>query len=606
MKLENVLGLIGGLALFLFGMNLMGESLKKQASGRLKNVWTTLTTSTFKGFLLGLVVTIVIQSSSATTVMVVGFVNSGFMTLQQSVGVIMGANLGASITSWILATSQFENAESALWILNFLKPSFFMPILAFVGVLFYMFIGKGRKKDLGSILLGVSVLLYGMEAMSTAVHPLAEMEGFRNLMVKFSNPLLGLFVGTAVTALIQSSGASVGILQALSTTGAISYGTSIPIVMGQNIGTCVTAMISSVGATKNAKRAAWIHLYFNVISAVVLLSAYAIVSNMVPIPILEKAAGPVGIAVVHTVFKLIALVLWMPFTKQLVKLAVKTVPDAKSEEKIEVLDERLLDTPSVALDRCREATNNMAVLACDTLAISLDLLSNYTEKVGNTIREGEEEVDHYEDMLGTYLVKLSGRNMTENDSREVTKLLHMIGDFERISDHAVNILETAQEIADKNLSFSAEATQELDTMTRAVLEILNMTLTAFTTDDLALALHVEPLEQTVDYLKSAIKKRHVQRLQRNECTIEMGFILADILTNLERVSDHCSNVALCMLEIAQDSLEMHEYQQKIRDNDISNYNRTYDEYMEKYKLPERGEGAKVMPAEAAKPAPTEA
>ena len=595
MDLNNVLSLVGGLALFLFGMNLMGEALKKQASGRLKNVWTKLTTSTFKGFILGLVVTLVIQSSSATTVMVVGFVNSGFMTLQQSVGVIMGANLGASITSWILATSQFEGSSNM--ILMFLKPSTFMPILALFGVLFYMFIGKGKKKDLGLILLGVSVLLYGMETMSDAVAPLAEMPSFRNLMVKFSNPLLGLFVGLVVTAAIQSSGASVGILQALSTTGAITYGMSIPIVMGQNIGTCVTAMISSIGATKNAKRAAWIHLYFNVISAAVLLTAYVLVSRLIPLPILDKAAGPVGIAVVHTVFKLLALTLWMPFAKALVTLAVKTVPDSEREEKIEVLDERLLDTPSVALDRCREATNNMAVLACDTLATSLDLLSNYTEKVGNTIREGEEEVDHYEDMLGTYLVKLSGRNMTETDSREVTKLLHMIGDFERISDHAVNLLETAQEIADKGLSFSAEATVELDIMTRAVLEILNMTLTAFTTDDLALALHVEPLEQTVDYLKSAIKKRHVQRLQRNECTIEMGFVLSDILTNLERVSDHCSNVALCMLEIAQDSLEMHEYQQKIRDNDISNYNRTYDEYMEKYKLPVKEESVKPALAE---------
>ena len=604
MNYQNVLSLLGGLALFLFGMNLMGESLKKQASGRLKNVWSSLTTSTMKGFFLGLVVTIVVQSSSATTVMVVGFVNSGFMTLQRSVGVIMGANLGASITSWILATSQFEG--TSIFILQFFRPSFFMPILAFIGVLYYVFLGKGKKKDLGLILLGVSVLLYGMEAMSDAVAPLAEMESFKNLMVKFSNPFLGLFVGTAITAAIQSSGASVGILQALSTTGAISYGTAIPIVMGQNIGTCITAMISSVGATKNAKRAAWIHLYFNVIAAVVLLGIYILISNLISIPFLSRAAGPVGIAVVHTAFKLTALTLWAPFSKQLVTLAVKTVPDAKSEEKIEVLDERLLDTPSIALDRCREATNNMAVLACDTLATSLDLLSNYTEKVGNTIREGEEEVDHYEDMLGTYLVKLSGRDMTEADSHEVTKLLHMIGDFERISDHAVNILETAQEIADKGLAFSAEATVELDTMTRAVLEILNMTLTAFTTDDLALALHVEPLEQTVDYLKSAIKKRHVQRLQRNECTIEMGFILADILTNLERVSDHCSNVALCMLEIAQDSLEMHEYQQKIRDNDISNYNRTYDEYMEKYKLPERGENAKQALAEGTKTAPAEA
>jgi len=338
-------------------------------------------------------------------------------------------------------------------------------------------------------------------------------------------------------------------------------------------------------------------LYFNVIAAVVLLMVFIVVSNLITIPVLSESAGPVGIAIVHTVFKLIALTLWMPFPKQLVSLAIKTVPDAEREEKIEVLDDRLLDTPSVALDRCREVTNNMAVLSCDTLATSLDLLTHYTEKVGNTIREGEEEVDHYEDMLGTYLVKLSGRNMTETDSKEVTKLLHMIGDFERISDHAVNILETAQEIADKGLNFSVEATQELDIMTRAVLEILNMTLTAFTNDDLALALHVEPLEQTVDYLKSAIKKRHVQRLQRSECTIEMGFILSDILTNLERVSDHCSNVALCMLEISQDSLEMHEYQQKIRDDDISNYNRTYDEYMEKYKLPEKSESVKAVLAE---------
>lgn len=586
MDIFRILRLLGGLAMFLFGMSVMGEALEKRAGNRLKSILETLTTNTWKGFLLGLGVTIVIQSSSATTVMVVGFVNSGIMTLHQAVGVIMGANLGTSITSWLLSTAQLEGTTS--FFLSLLKPSSFTPILGFIGILYYMFIGNGKKKDLGMIFLGFAVLMFGMETMSDAVEPLAESEAFKSVLVKFSNPILGLIVGAVFTAIIQSSSASVGILQALTVTGVVSYGVAIPIVMGQNIGTCVSAMISSIGATKNAKRAALVHLYFNLIAAVILMALFYGLHALLQFSFVSTAANQVGIAVVHTVFKLLALLLLLPFTKGLERLACLTVKDGEKEEQIPLLDERLLATPTVAIERCRDVTGSMAALSCDVFVKSINMLGRYNEKEAQSILEDEGRVDSYEDMLGTYLVKISSRSLTEEDSRGVTKLLHVIGDFERISDHAVNILETAQELFDKNIAFSPQAEAELAVMKRAVSEIVDKTYTAFTTDDLALALQVEPLEQTVDDLTASIKKRHVKRLQRKECTIELGFVLSDILTNLERVSDHCSNIALCMLEIAEDSLEMHDYQQRMREEDMGEYKRTYEAYQKKYQLPAGG------------------
>lgn len=581
MSIFNVFTLLGGLAFFLYGMNIMGDALERKAGSKLKSILANLTSNTFKGFLLGLVVTAVIQSSSATTVMVVGFVNSGIMTLHQAVGVIMGANLGTSVTSWLLSLTGIEG--DTFWV-QMLKPASFTPLLAFIGIVMVMFIKDKNKHDTAYILIGFAVLMFGMETMSGAVEPLAESEKFQQILLLFSNPILGLIVGTVFTAIVQSSSASVGILQALTLTGSVTYATAIPIVMGQNIGTCISAMISSIGASKNAKRAAVIHLSFNLISAVICLTVYYLLNMIIGFPFVNDTANPLGIAVVHTVFKIFALALLMPFTKQLEKLSYLIVRDSDEKEKVSLLDERLLSTPPVAVERCRNIAFDMAEISVQSLKNSMNLIFEYQQNTADNILKDEDTIDKYEDELGSYLVKLGAMVLSDSDSREVSKLLRIIGDLERISDHSVNILESVKEIQSKNLKFSEPAQKELSVMINAVSDILDMTLEVFRNNDLEKAYEVEPLEQVVDNLQILLKKRHVSRLRKNECTIEMGFVLSDLLTNLERVSDHCSNIAVCMIEIAHESFDTHGYIQELKLNHNNEFAESVQKFSEKYTL----------------------
>ncbi|MEE1356368.1 MAG: Na/Pi cotransporter family protein [Clostridia bacterium] len=580
MGIFEILSLMGGLALFLFGMNMMGQALEKRAGNKLKTILGNMTSNTFKGFLLGLGVTAIIQSSSATTVMVVGFVNSGLMTLRQSIGVIMGANLGTSVTSWILSLSGIDG--DVLWI-QLLKPSSFTPILAFIGIIFYMFQKNPKRRDTGLILLGFAVLMFGMEAMSDSVAGLKDNPEFTRILTLFSNPVLGVIVGTAVTAIIQSSSASVGILQALTTTGSITYNTAVPIIMGQNIGTCVSAMISSIGASKNARRASVVHLSFNIIATLILLPLYYILVAILQPAIINVAATPFGIAVVHTVFKIFALAILMPCSGLLEKLACKIVKDTGKGE-VQLLDERLLATPTVAVERCKTVAKTMAELSVTSLKKSLTLIENYNEKDAEKIRIDENDVDMYEDKLGSYLVKISSKELSGSDSTEVSKLLHIIGDFERISDHALNIVGSSEEISDKALSFSGQAKSELSVMTKAVDEILDLSLRAFCDEDLDAAVKVEPLEQVVDHLRDELKKKHISRLQKNECTIEMGFVLSDILTSLERISDHCSNIAGCLIEMSHENLDIHGYLRNVKGGDDKEFKDFYEYYKVKYSI----------------------
>lgn len=579
MDIKDILSLVGGLALFLYGMTLMGEGLEKRAGNKLKQFLSNATSSTFKGFLLGLGVTLLIQSSSATTVMVVGFVNSGLMTLSQSIGVIMGANLGTSVTAWILSLQGLQGNG----ILELFKPSTFVPIVALVGVIFYAFQKNAKRKDTGLILVGFAVLMFGMDMMSSAVSDLKDVPAFTQLLTLFSNPLLGVLVGTAFTAIIQSSSASVGVLQALTATGTVPFSTVIPVVMGQNIGTCVSAMISSVGTGKNARRAAVIHLSFNIIATLIILPLFYLVNSFVNFAFMDMYATPLGVAIVHTTFKIIALVILMPCSNLLEKLAKFIVKDSK-DAKTELLDERLLSVPSVAIERCRSVASSMADKAVNSIYSAFDLFDGYNEKQADKIRNEEGEVDVYEDKLGSYLVKLSAHNMTESDSAEENKLLHVISDFERISDHAVNIVDSVEEIHDKNLEFSGEAKRELNVMMGAIREILSLSLKSFKDNDLNSAVMVEPLEQVVDNLRDTLKKRHIQRLRKQECTIELGFVLTDLLTNMERISDHCSNIAGCVLEISHEDMDVHEYLKKVKGGEIKEYNDYYDYFKVKYDL----------------------
>ena len=576
----NVVTMIGGLALFLFGMNIMSTSLEKRAGNRLKHILSGLTSSQFKGFLLGLGVTLIVQSSSATTVMVVGFVNSGLMTLQQSIGVIMGANLGASVTSWLVSL----NGISGVGFLQVFKPTFFVPILALVGVILYMFQKNSKRKDTGMILLGFAVLMFGMETMSDSVKGLGNVPQFANILTLFSNPFLGVLVGTAFTAIIQSSGASVGVLQALTVTKSVTYATVVPVVMGQNIGTCITAMISSVGASKNARRAAIIHLSFNVIATLVILPVFYLLDRIFNFAFMAASADYVGVAVVHTVFKLIALAILMPCSKYLEKLARFVVKDEKTSDE-QLLDERFLSVPAVAIDRCRSVANAMAEISVKSILSAFECIeSGFDAKTAESVRELEGKVDVYEDKLGSYLVKLSGQNMSEADSAEATKLLHVISDFERISDHSVNIVESVEEIRNKELEFSGEAKRELGVLTNAVKEILQLALKSFEEDDLDSAVMVEPLEQVVDHLRDKLKKQHISRLRKQECTIELGFVLTDLLTNLERISDHCSNIAGCVLEISHENMDIHEYLRSVKGGEIKEFNDYYDYFKLKYTI----------------------
>ncbi len=597
MGIMEVLTLLCGLALFLYGMDVMGNSLKKSAGRKLKTILGTLTSNKLKGFLLGLGVTAVIQSSSATTVMVVGFVNSGTMLLSQAVGVIMGANVGTAVTAWLTALNGIEGGAEAASFLNWLKPDAWMPILAVIGIALIMFSKKSKMKDVGAILMGFAVLMTGMSIMSDAVSGLKNDPGFCQLLTLFENPILGVLAGTVLTAVVQSSSASVGILQALAMgTGAISFGAAIPIILGQNIGTCITAMISSLGANKNGKRTAFVHLYFNIIGVVFWLLMYYLVGWLLDLSgvfdLFGLANGTMidawGIAAVHTVFKILSVLLIAPFSRFLEKLACLTVrgTDKKGDEYTNMLDERLLDTPSVALDRSRTVACRMAEISISSLQKSLRLFESYDSKLADEIRAEEDKVDIYEDALGSYLVKLSERDMDAADSHEVTKLLHIIGDFERISDHSVNIVESAEELKDKSISFSPVAMKELGSLSGAVDEIVSITKEAFVEMDIQKAVSVEPLEQVVDHLKNQIRLQHTLRLQKSECTIEHGFVLADILTNLERVSDHCSNIAGCLIEMSRhEALGVHEYLHTVKAGG-EEFTKLYNGYLEKYSIEE--------------------
>ena len=582
MDIFKVLTMIGGLCLFLFGMNLMGQALERRAGGKLRTLLDKMTSNVFAGFLTGLGITAIIQSSSATTVMVVGFVNSGLMTLRQAINVIMGANVGTTVTAWLLSLAGIDSGN--VWI-KLLKPTSFTPVLALIGIIFYMFCKDAKKKDTGMILLGFATLMFGMDTMSGAVAGLKDVPGFAELFIMFKNPILGVLVGAVLTGIIQSSSASVGILQALALTGQVSYAAAIPIIMGQNIGTTVTALLSSVGTNKNAKRAAVVHLMFNVIGVVVLLTVFCIVKAVFAPAILNESATMYGIAIAHSLFNILCTAMLLPAGNILEKLAIRMVPDVTHKEEAAVeLDERLLATPSLALRQCRAVANDMAECAVRALENALAAFTHYTPALADSIRTDEDRCDHYEDVIGTYLVKLSAQKMGEAESEEATELLKTIGDLERISDHAVNVLESAEELQAKGLSFSGSARAELITLSDAIREILSLAETAFLHQDVEAAMKVEPLEQVIDTLKEEMRTRHILRMQQGQCSIEAGFVWSDLLTDLERTSDHCSNIAGCVIDAAQHNLNLHETLHAIRRNDDS-FQRRFRSYLEAYSLP---------------------
>ncbi|MBR2721664.1 MAG: Na/Pi cotransporter family protein [Clostridia bacterium] len=574
----DVLALIGGLCLFLFGMSIMGDGLERRAGNSLKALLGKLTNSRIKGFLTGMGVTAVIQSSSATTVMVVGFVNSKVMTLRQSIGVIMGANIGTTVTAWLLSLGGISSDNV---IVKLLKPTSFTPVLALIGIALTMFAKSSKKKDVGTILLGFATLMFGMDAMSDAVSGLANVPEFQNLFLAFTNPILGVLVGAFVTAVIQSSSASVGILQALSVTGAVSYAAAIPIIMGQNIGTCVTALLSSLGATKNAKRASIIHLLFNVLGTVVWLAVFCIISAIFKPLILNASASFLGIAICHSIFNILCTLLLLPAASLLEKLAYKLVPEAKEPEKVVELDERLLATPSIAVEQSYQLSCKMASEAVEGFLLSIRAIRDYSPEIAEKIRKIEDDTDRYEDVLGTYLTKLSKSQVSDEDSATVTKLLKAIGDFERISDHAVNVLESVEELREKGIRFSDAASAELDTLCCATEEILRLTETSFVKGDLATAYDVEPLEQVIDDIKKLLRDNHILRLRGGVCTVETGFIWSDLLTDFERVSDHCSNVAVGIIDESEHTMNAHEVIRNLKASD-THFTEKYAEYSSKY------------------------
>ena len=584
MDLFDILTMIGGLCLFLFGMNVMGNALERRAGDTLRTLLGKLTTNKLAGILTGLGVTAVIQSSSATTVMVVGFVNSGLMTLSQAINVIMGANVGTTVTAWILSLGAISSDNI---ILKLLKPTSFTPILALIGIIFYMFLKSSKKKDTGMILLGFAVLMFGMDTMSGAVSGLKDVPAFADLFIMFKNPILGVLAGAILTAIIQSSSASVGILQALAVTGQVSFGAAIPIIMGQNIGTCITALLSSIGANKNARRASLVHLSFNVLGSVIWLAVYMIVDLLLHPALLDQGATSFGIAVAHSCFNVGCLIILLPMAGLLEKLAKKLIPDTDaSPEEVTELDERLLMTPPMALERCHDVASDMARCSVQTLKDSLKSFSEYSADLASSIRENEDKSDHYEDILGTYLVKLSALQISEDDSAETAKLLHIIGDFERISDHGVDLLCSAEEIREKNINLSESASAELKTVIGAVSEILDLSLSAYLSNDMEAAAKVEPLEQVIDSLKDQLRARHIVRLQQGACSIEAGFVWSDILTALERTSDHCSNIAGCIIDMANRknrNLNLHESLRAVKAGDPE-FDRYFKEYSGKYSI----------------------
>ena len=580
MDIFSFITLFGGLALFLYGMSLMSQGLEKLAGGKLEAILKRMTSNPLKSLFLGMGITAVIQSSSAVTVMLVGLVNSGIMHLSGTVGVIMGSNIGTTVTAWILSLIGIESDN--VWV-QLLKPESFSPVLALIGIVLIMSSKTSKKKDIGSIMIGFAILMYGMEFMSDSVSPLANSPQFTSMLTAFSNPLLGLLTGLVLTAVIQSSSASVGILQALSLTGSISYGMAIPIIMGQNIGTCVTALISSIGVNKNAKRVAVIHISFNIIGTVIFMAFYFVAHFLIDMPFVETAITPVGIAVVHSIFNVTTTVLLLPFSKQLVKLAEGTIK-VEPETEVAFLDERLLNTPSIALQECNHIATNMAYVAKESMLEAMELLFSYDEAKAEKVEKLEGEADIYEDRLGSYLMKLSGADLSDADSRQISKLLHTIGDFERISDHAVNIVKAAQELSEKKIILSKEGLREIEIATSAIKEIMEIAIGSFDRNDLQLAYHVEPLEQVVDGIIEEIKLNHVTRLQAGVCTIQHGFVLSDILTNYERVSDHCSNIAVAMIELSKSTFDTHEYLDKLKTMADPAFREMFMEYKKKYAI----------------------
>ena len=591
MDIFGVLSLIGGLAIFLYGMDLLGEGLTGASGGKLEKILEKLTSNPLKAVLLGAGVTAVIQSSSATTVMVVGFVNSGIMKLSQAVGVIMGANIGTTITSWILSLTGIESSNIFI---SLLKPTSFSPVLAAVGIVFLMFLKKDSLKNPGKIMIGFALLMYGMDAMSSSVAPLAEVPQFASILTAFSNPVLGMLAGMLFTAIIQSSSASVGILQALCSTGILSYATALPIIMGQNIGTCVTALLSSIGATKNGKRAAIIHLYFNVIGTVTFMIVFYALNAVIHFSFLNLTAQEFGIAVIHTTFNIITTAYLLPLRKVLEKLAYATIKldddekrimDNRSGNEFALLDDRFLEAPSLAVEHCKQVINKMADISRESLFISMSLIGGYDEEQALRVGELETRADKYEDALGTYIMKISTKNLKKEDSEMLNVMLHCIGDFERISDYACNLCDSARELQQKNMQFSPKAETELDILSSAVREAVDISFDAFKSNNKNEADKVEPLEELIDTLAVELKARHIRRLREGKCTIELGFAHSDILNNLERVADHCSNIAVDVIQSDQLEFDAHEYLDRIKNKDNQQFARDYKTYKEKYRLP---------------------
>ena len=585
----SVLTMIGGLAMFLYGMEAMGDGLSKLSGGKLEVILEKLTSNRLMAVLLGAGVTAVIQSSSATTVMVVGFVNSGIMKLQQAVGIIMGANVGTTMTSWLLSLVEVEGTN---FIMKMLKPTSFSPVLALIGMIMIMTAKDDRtkKKDIGHILVGFAILMFGMDTMSGAVKPLANVPEFTNILTMFTNPVLGVIAGAVLTAIIQSSSASVGILQALCASGAMNFGAALPIIMGQNIGTCITAVMSGMGASKNARRASMIHLYFNLIGTVAFLVVFYVLNAFIQFEFLNGPASATGIAVVHSVFNIVCTVCWFPFANFLVKLAEITIPDKAEEveEKAEfaILDERFLEQPAFAMELCRKEALKMAEIAKEAIYIALDNIGNYKEEDFIRVQNMENQVDKYEDALGSYLMKLNNKDLSAKDSRSVSVILHCINDFERISDHAVNIMESAKEMHDKKMVFSANAMKEFEVFSKAVHKIVHMAVHAYVDNDMENAKMVEPLEQVINSLTAEMKQRHIRRLRKGKCTIELGWVLQDLLTNIERVADHCSNIAICTIEVKEDEYDTHNYLEGLKESNLKWFKHAIIVYSDKFALPE--------------------
>ena len=589
MNVYDILNLLGGIALFLFGMHTLSASLEKLAGGKLETWLEKATSKPIKGVVLGAIITAVIQSSAATTVMIIGFVNSGLMKLSQAIGVIMGANIGTTATSWLLSLQSISGSDGFSF-LNLLKPTTFTPVLAVIGVILIMFTKSDKKKTIGMILAGFAVLMFGMNSMSSATAGLAENETFCNILMMFSNPVLGVVAGAVLTAVLQSSSASIGILQSIAiSTGKVTYSVALPLLLGQNIGSCVTALISSVGANKPAKRVAFVHLYFNVIGTVVFLSIFYLLNAFISMPFMDESLSAVGIAVIHTGFNVLATALFLPFTRQLEKLACLTVRNDSNDEKLTpmLLDERLLKTPSVAIEQCRNVCIRMARLTQETLKMSMEVVTTFDAKKCAEVIDNENAIDIFEDKIGSYILKISSKDLSENDSKIVSSMLHTIGDLERISDHAVNIVEAAEEMHSKKIKFSQQALRELPVIVNAVSEILDMSINAFVNNDVNLAKNVEPLEDVIDQLRSDLKTRHIERLRNGKCTIELGFILQDLLTNFERVSDHCSNIAVYLIQISDNSMDTHEYMNELKKLDRSEFMDEFNDYKNKYILPEQ-------------------